>query len=471
VETLRRRQELSPWLLMLLFSLFLFPPVMNQYVCVLFVPGYWLDFCRAALWWVYFFPAVHLSGRFGYLGATVTLLASLVVSGYLLLRALQSPGLVQYTFQALLTLAATVFVSVIVGRLSERSSRARESLDEQNANLKALFYSSQFLASSLRQEEILDKCLVLLRASFDFEYADIWLLQDERTLHLAASNIPARVALPQTIPADWDVPGLALAKGEAVFIEDPLHDERVTDKSWVVKLGHSVEAAVPLLHKGEKLGVLMLAGMEKTAFPPEMRERLLTFANQLSLALENARLYRETEQKAVIDEMTGLCNYRYFQEALDRELKRAAREGTMVGLLMMDLDYFKDYNDTFGHQAGDRLLREFGAVLRSAVRETDLAVRYGGDEFAVILPHTDEAGTRQLALRVASQVAEHRFPGCERMPGGRMSLSIGYAVYPTQASEKEHLVSLADDNLYKNKDKKRREKARAYTAQDVRDGA
>jgi diguanylate cyclase (GGDEF)-like protein len=471
VEALRRRQKFFPWLLLLLFPLFLLPPVMNRYVCYLVVPGYWLEFCRAALWWVSFFPAVYLSGRFGYLGAIVTLLASLAVSGYLLFSELQSPGVVPYTFQALLTLAATAFVSVIVGRLAEGSSRARESLDEQNANLKALFYSSQFLASSLRQEEILDKCLVLLRASFAFEFTDIWLLQDERTLRLAASNIPARLALPQTTPADRDALGLALAKGEVIFIEDPLQDERVTDKSWVVKLGHSVEVAVPLLHQGKKMGVLMLAGMEKTTFPPEMRERLLTFANQLTLALENARLYRETEQKAIMDEMTGLYNYRYFQEALDRELKRAMREGTMLGLLMIDLDYFKDYNDTFGHQAGDCLLREFGAVLKSAVRETDIAVRYGGDEFAVILPHTDEVGTRQLALRVATLVAEHRFPGCERMPGGRISLSIGHAVFPAQAREKEHLISLADDNLYKSKDKKRREKIRVFTAHGPQDGA
>lgn len=471
MERLFRRHALSPWLFLLLFFLFLLPPVMNQYICARVVPGYWLDFCRAALWWLYFIPAVYLSVRFGYLGASVMVLAILAVSGYLLLRAFQSPGLSPYTFQALLTLAATVLMSVIIGRLVEHSKRARETLDEQNANLKALFYSSQFLASTLRQEEILEKCLVLLRASFAFEFADIWLLQDERTLRLAASNIPARIGLPETIPAEGDLPGLALARGEAVFIEDPLQDERVTDKSWAVKLGHSVEAAIPLLHKGEKLGVLMLAGLEKTVFSQEVRERLLTFANQLALALENARLYRETEEKAILDEMTGLYNYRYFQEALDRELKRAAREGTMVGLLMIDLDYFKDYNDTFGHQAGDRLLREFGAVLKSAVRETDLAVRYGGDEFAVILPHTDEPGTRQLALRVATLVAEHSFPGCDRMPGGRISLSIGQAVFPVQASEKEHLISLADDNLYKSKDKKRRANLRAYAAHEPQDGA
>lgn len=462
METLRGWRQFSP--LLLFVVLLLFPPVINQYICTLIAPGFWQDFCRVAQWWLYFIPTVYLSARFGYRGVAVALLFYLAVGVYLLLRILQSLGASLYTYQALLTLAAAVFAAVAVGRLAEQFNRVRESYDEKNANLKALFYSSQFLASSLRQEEILDKCLVLLRASFGFEYTDIWLFQDERTLRLAASNIPARMALPETTPADSDLLGLALTAEDTVFAEDPANDERIVDKSWVLKLGHRLEIAVPLLHKSEKLGVLMVACMEKVAATPELRERLLTFANQLALALKNAALYQEMEQKAISDELTGLYNYRYFQEALDRELKRAVREGSTVGLLMMDLDYFKDYNDIFGHQQGDRLLREFGAVLKGAVRETDIPVRYGGDEFAVILPHTDETGTRQLALRVAAQVAEHLFPGCERMPGGRISLSLGYAVYPAHASEKQELIKLADDSLYQTKDRRRREKPKTSAA-------
>lgn len=99
-------------------------------------------------------------------------------------------------------------------------------------------------------------------------------------------------------------------------------------------------------------------------------------------------------------------------------------------------------------------------MLKGAVRETDIPVRYGGDEFAVILPHTDEIGTKQLATRVELLVAEHNFPGCGLMPGGKLSLSIGQAVYPLQASDKVELVKLADDNLYKIKEKRRNEQQR-----------
>ena len=300
---------------------------------------------------------------------------------------------------------------------------------------------------------------MLLRASFGFDYADVWLLQDERTLRLAASNIPASYNLLDATPADSGLARLALTTGTAVFSEDPLKDERICDKTWVMKLGHSVEVAVPLIHKDKKLGVLWLSRMEKAPFTPEMRELLQTFGNQLTLALQNAELYQEMERKAILDELTGLYNYRYFKEALDRALKLAAREGSMLGLLMIDIDYFKNCNDIFGHPEGDRLLREFGGVLKGAVRETDIPVRYGGDEFAVILPHTDEIGTKQLARRVELLVAEHKFPGCGLMPGGKLSLSIGQAVYPLQARDKVELVKLADDNLYKIKEKKRNDKS------------
>lgn len=460
MATVRRQRLLSAGLPVVAVVFFLLPLALNQFVCSLLLSGVWFDFCRKALWWLYFSPALYFAYRFGYRGIGLTVLLSLLMGAYLILKVLQEPEAFSLWMHGLLALATSLFTALIVGRLTEYSNRAQESRDEQNARLKSLFHSSQLLSSSLHQDGILDKCLVLLRASFGFDYADVWLLQDERTLRLAASNIPASYNLLDTSPADSGLARLALTTGRAVFSEDPLKDERICDKTWVMKLGHRAEVAVPLIHKDKKLGVLWLSRMEKATFTPEVRELLQTFGNQLTLALQNAGLYQEMERRAILDELTGLYNHRYFKEALDRALKLAAREGTMLGLLMMDIDYFKNCNDIFGHPEGDRLLREFGGVLKGAVRETDIPVRYGGDEFAVILPHTDEIGTKQLATRVELLVAEHNFPGCGLMPGGKLSLSIGQAVYPLQASDKVELVKLADDNLYKIKEKRRNEQQR-----------
>lgn len=455
VDTVRMPQLRSTGMPVLALILFLLPLFLSPLMCFPPRSGFWQDFCQKALWWICLIPAAYFAYRFGYWGVGLTVSLSLAMGAYLFTRMLQEPETPSIWAHGLLALAVAVILALIAGRQAEHSKRDKAYLDEQNASLKSLFHSSQMLASSLHREEILDKCLVLLRASFGFDYAEIWLLQDERTLRLAASNIPASFNLPDTTPADRDLAGLALTTGKAVFSKDPLNDERIIDKTWVLKLGHSIEVAVPLIHKGEKLGVLMLTSMGKTPFTPEGRELLQTFGNQLTLALQNARLYQEMERKAILDELTGLYNYRYFKDALDRELKRALREGSMLGLLMIDIDYFKDCNDSFGHPEGDRLLQEFGKVLKSAVRETDIPVRYGGDEFAVILPHTDDAGTKQLAMRVDQRVEAHRFRGCDLMPGGRLSLSIGYAVYPLQAKDKGELVQLADDNLYKVKEKRR----------------
>jgi diguanylate cyclase (GGDEF)-like protein len=140
---------------------------------------------------------------------------------------------------------------------------------------------------------------------------------------------------------------------------------------------------------------------------------------------------------------------------LDKEIKRAEREQAHLSLLMLDLDYFKEYNDTYGHPEGDKLLVEFGSVLKDAVRDSDIAARYGGDEFVIILPHTDEKGAIQLSARVAERVGRHPFPGYEKMPGGRMSVSVGCATYPSPAKNKIELVKLADDQMYKTKEVRR----------------
>ncbi|MDW7652469.1 MAG: sensor domain-containing diguanylate cyclase, partial [Bacillota bacterium] len=304
-------------------------------------------------------------------------------------------------------------------------------------------------------EDVLHKSLQIIRESLGFDYADIWLLENEKTLRRVASNLPPVFGTPETFPADFCLPGLALSSGEGVYIEDPLNDERITDKTWVRQLGHASEAALPLIHQGQKLGVVIVASMRPYLFTPERCELLQTFVNQLALSIKNALLYREMEKKALVDELTGLFNHRYFQDALDKEIKRAEREDTPVSLIMLDLDYFKEYNDTFGHPKGDKLLREFGSVLQEAVRGSDIATRYGGDEFAIILPNTDEDGALQLSARVVKRIGQHAFPGYEQMPGGRMSVSVGYATFPSHTKNKVELVKLADDQMYKTKEVRR----------------
>ena len=168
---------------------------------------------------------------------------------------------------------------------------------------------------------------------------------------------------------------------------------------------------------------------ESGGFAPAARALASSLAAQASVALENARRHRLVERQAATDELTGLPNRRLFMRSLAAEIARAKRTGETFSVVMLDLDDFKRVNDRFGHDAGDRALRAFADVLRSAMRETDVAARIGGEEFACLLPSSDVAGAYGLAERIRTELAGRAIA----LPDGRevsITASLGIAAYP-----------------------------------------
>lgn len=172
-----------------------------------------------------------------------------------------------------------------------------------------------------------------------------------------------------------------------------------------------------------------------------------------SLRAANAEL----EKLALRDGLTGLYNHRYFQEALSAELARGARYGNPVGLVFLDVDHFKNYNDRLGHPAGDELLRQLARILtdtgdlpelRFRGRITDIAARYGGEEFVVLLPQTNKAGAVIRAQRLRESIDAFKFVDQHVQPGGSLTVSVGVAAFPDDAMVKDGLVSAADKALY-----------------------
>jgi diguanylate cyclase (GGDEF)-like protein len=184
-------------------------------------------------------------------------------------------------------------------------------------------------------------------------------------------------------------------------------------------------------------------------------------AGQAVVALENARLHRAVERQASLDGLTGLANRRSAQEALHAEVSRATRFGGEVALVMADLDGFKAVNDRFGHPVGDTVLRDFAETLRATVREVDVAGRWGGEEFIVILPGTDGIGAAQLAERVRVAFEERRVLTVDGTPIP-VTASFGVAAYPDHTPE-DALVAAADAALYQAK---REGKNRVVKARD-----
>jgi diguanylate cyclase (GGDEF)-like protein len=205
---------------------------------------------------------------------------------------------------------------------------------------------------------------------------------------------------------------------------------------------------VPLGQDGRESGILYLTP-KGADFSDEARELAHWLGSQASVALENARLHRLVERQANTDGLTELPNRRHFEEALEAEISRAERFEGGLALILADLDDFKQVNDRYGHQAGDDVLRTFADILRTTVREIDLPSRYGGEEFAVLLPQTDIEGAHQLAERLRRALAARPMA---THPGGLVAVtaSFGVAAFP-DAPTPAALFAAADEALYQAK--------------------
>jgi len=179
-----------------------------------------------------------------------------------------------------------------------------------------------------------------------------------------------------------------------------------------------------------------------------------TIRLRMSNALEYRNLYDQTQEykkRATIDGLTGLWNYSHFQELLYREIERSRRYKYPVSLVMIDLDNFKRYNDTFGHVSGNVVLIQVAEIFKSFIRKADTVSRYGGEEFVIILPHTERQRAYKLCDRLRKTIEKEAFEGEESMPGGRITISSGVATFPDDASTAEELVDHADKALYEAK--------------------
>lgn len=204
---------------------------------------------------------------------------------------------------------------------------------------------------------------------------------------------------------------------------------------------------IPLIAQGETHGVLHLCGPQGSQWTLEEQKNAVALAEHTSLTLANLRLRETLRQQAIRDPLTGLYNRRYLLETMEHEFSRAMRHDHKVGILMLDIDNFKKFNDEHGHDTGDFILSELGRLLKTVIRHEDLACRYGGEEFVILITETDNEGASQAAAKILSSVREHAFIFNNRSYGP-ITLSIGQAVYPDNGRTKTDLLKQADDALY-----------------------
>jgi diguanylate cyclase (GGDEF)-like protein len=248
---------------------------------------------------------------------------------------------------------------------------------------------------------------------------------------------------------------LALAVLEGM----PLHLTKETIENYrnspVIELLKSDELVlIPLKAKDKVNGIIVADNfITKKPITKDDLRMLIMLANQAGLAIENSQLYEKTLMLANTDSLTELWNHGYFQYLLHAELEKARLAQTPLSLIMLDIDDFKVYNDTLGHQPGDKILKELALLLKNQSRKMDYVCRYGGEEFTIILPLADEKEAFMIAERLRENIKKHPFAHEEILPNKKLTVSLGIASFPKNGSLPSELIKFSDKALYEAKNK------------------
>jgi diguanylate cyclase (GGDEF)-like protein len=328
--------------------------------------------------------------------------------------------------------------------LDEQNARMMKELEKRSERATMLAKMGELLQSCISREEVFAAALGFAPKIFPTARGAVALLNGGRSqAEVIGSWADCQLPAKEFEPVDcW-----ALRTG---------HPHLVVAGDTTAPCAHATGVqhtylCIPILAQGETLGILHLQATDEV---PQLNSAEVsfktTFAGQVGLSIANIRLREALHTQSVRDALTGLYNRRYLEEVLDREVRRAGRAGQSLGVLMLDLDHFKRFNDTHGHDAGDAVLRETASYLLKNVRAEDFVCRYGGEEFVVILPTAGIEGMHTRAERLRSKMRELNIL-YQGKSLGMVTFSVGVAAFPEHGRSPKELMAAADAALYEAK--------------------
>jgi diguanylate cyclase (GGDEF)-like protein len=349
-------------------------------------------------------------------------------------------------------------------RIIKESARIQENeglkKDARNMRKEVDFFEqiNKVLTSSLDINEILVRVMKKVRKIANAEAWSI-LLKDESTGELVFEKTVGKAnqeIRKMRIAPGEGIAGWVVENGVPAVVPDVRKDKRFSAK--VDRHGDFRTLSVmcaPIISKGNIIGVLEVINRANgEPFTEEDLSLLMRIVDQASLAVERVMMHQKLEELAVTDDLTNLFNTRYLTRSIEAEIQRSKRYRTSVAVIFMDLDHFKDVNDTHGHLVGSKLLVEIGELLINQLRAIDVVARYGGDEFVIVLPQT----TLKSAITSAERIREAMEMNTFLVPEGynlTVTASFGVAAYPETARSKEELLRLADESMYSVKKRAR----------------
>lgn len=307
----------------------------------------------------------------------------------------------------------------------------------------SLYDVSKEMSGCLALEDILDVYASELKKSFRFKAARLALLRESGEIE-SIYQIATGKAVTKVAPDHFDHELVSVVRenpGQLVITQDNISP--LGRRMELIKHFETL-VAVPLLEERELTAVLSIENLSKIYI-----DHFMILAHQCAIQLKKVLLYRKVQEMAITDFLTEASNRRYFLERFSEEVRRSMRRKAPLSFLMLDLDYFKNINDTHGHLAGDVVLKEIASLLKSHVREIDMVGRYGGEEFGVVLSGTGRTEALQVAERLRSSIEKTVIKAYDVTIA--LTVSIGVAVFPEDGFDRDTIIESADRSLYKAK--------------------
>ena len=314
----------------------------------------------------------------------------------------------------------------------------------RRSQLEAINAIARQTTGVLDRDDLLHTTCTLLLQFFAVDHVALALLEDNKLVVRAhAGNLTPTFEAEGPLGIEHGISGRALESGKPVVLNDV-----ATDPAYIAGFAETKsEVCLPLLSFGNKIGVMTLECARTGAFQEADMQALESVADIVATALANAAYVETVKAQANVDGLTGVYNRRFFEKQIAGELDRATRYEKALSVIMLDIDHFKKLNDEFGHLLGDEVLKQVSNIFRTQLRRLDFICRYGGEEFAIILPETGGEDALGVADKVRRMIEAHSFPGVPRP----VTISLGVAECPAHGVTRDTLVKSADQALYASK--------------------
>jgi diguanylate cyclase (GGDEF)-like protein len=350
-----------------------------------------------------------------------------------------------------------------ITNLKDENNRLNVDINKAIFEIMALYEFTNILGTNVEYRSMLELIVDSIKRIIDYDRCCLFIYDEAKNelYNTVNRGFPLEMNYVK-IPLEQFWYGKTLKTGQAILIEDLSKEilQGKVDSFRHLELLDAIRSfiAVPMTIQNKCIGILLIAKDTVAGFSYENLRLLFIIASEAALAIQNMQLYEQVYTSSITDGLTGVYNHKYFREQIELQVRQAKDYGFNLSLALLDIDHFKSFNDTYGHQVGDIVLKEVARIIQDSVPSDNLVARYGGEEFAVIMPDTPIEEALTLCEKIRVNIANH-YVQADDTTMLNVTVSLGVACFPEHIKNMqrmvEELIDLADEYLYYSKDKGR----------------